>query len=64
MLVLGVSKCPSMNYAVSILVAISNCSGIVVGEKNFFRYTDSTVDSLDTPGCGGKYLYLRSNAGV
>lgn len=63
MLVLGVSKCPSMNYAVGILVAISNCSGIV-GGKNFFRYTDSTVDSLDTPGCGGKCLYLRSNAEV
>lgn len=52
-----------MNYAVGILVAISDCSGIV-GGKNCFRYTDSTVDSLDTPGCGGKYLYLRANAGV
>lgn len=63
MLVLGISKCPSMNYAVSILVAISDCSGIV-GGKNFFRYTDSTVDSLDTPGCEGKCLYLRANARV
>ena len=54
-----------MNYAVGILVAISDCSGIV-GGKNCFRYTDSTVDSLDldTPGCGGKCFYLRANAGV